>query len=108
MSCIILYDAYVRCLMIFTCFMILDNNLYSSLDSIFFQLFFLGPEVFSPDVEAMLIMLYYVYDYNVYVINTVSFTVCKYERQEWCEGSDDRLLKNAIKVHKINTDQLLF
>lgn len=52
--------------MIFTCFlklfitpMILDNNLYSSLDAIFFSFFFLGPSVFSHDVEAMLNMLMY-------------------------------------------------
>ncbi len=53
---VILYEAYVRYLMIFTCFlklfitpMMLDNNLYSSLDAIFFSLFFLGPDIFSLD-----------------------------------------------------------
>lgn len=37
--------------------MIFDSNLYSSLDAIFFSLFFLGPGVFSHGVEAKLIML---------------------------------------------------
>lgn len=71
---LILYDEHITYVMlyheekpmIFTCFlklfitpMILDNNLYSSLDAIFFSFFFLGPSVFSHDVEAMLNMLMY-------------------------------------------------
>lgn len=35
----------------------LDNNRNSSLDAIFFSFFFLGPDIFSLDVEAVLIML---------------------------------------------------
>lgn len=97
----------------FTCFlklfitpMILDSNLYSSLDAIFFSLFFLGANVFSHGVAAMLIMLYCVYDQNVYLINTelsrAALHVNMKDGNDVKEATgfhDGRLGMDAIKVH---------